>query len=318
MPGASPPATATVGGPTTLDTSATDDDGTAGALPAAAFDETSASESLSTLSLTSSDESEADESEVVGGDGEQRNVHRPLDDPLDEALIGEVLAEQSIGGDRVHVDVDESAVDRPQQMPALMPPPALDDAETPELASALVPLALDMDTTDLLPRDKMVDGVSGASRRLPRDRASMPLPRTISPVDSASDASVSPTRETTSLSPVIVKASVSPAARRASEESAPLQRPISASTEAPSTFLAFVSGYIGYELRAMASSDQSVDVAAHEIKRERVSNFLSVPREIERLMLFGYLVCLDTFLNVFTLFPFRVFVAATSWLMSRG
>ncbi|CAN0050001.1 unnamed protein product, partial [Hapterophycus canaliculatus] len=37
-----------------------------------------------------------------------------------------------------------------------------------------------------------------------------------------------------------------------------------------------------------------------------VRNFLTVPRQLERLLLFGMLVCLDTFLYVTTFLPIRI------------
>ncbi|KAL7409310.1 eukaryotic membrane protein family-domain-containing protein [Mrakia frigida] len=46
-----------------------------------------------------------------------------------------------------------------------------------------------------------------------------------------------------------------------------------------------------------------------EMKWERVSNFLQVPLAIEKLVLFGSLVCLDSFLYVFTILPLRALIA---------
>eukprot|EP00941_MAST-03F_sp_MAST-3F-sp1_P004061 g4061.t1 len=46
-----------------------------------------------------------------------------------------------------------------------------------------------------------------------------------------------------------------------------------------------------------------------DIDRQRVSNFLMVPLELEKLQLFGCFVCLDTMLFVFTFLPLRMFVA---------
>ncbi|KAG0361232.1 hypothetical protein BG005_008898 [Podila minutissima] len=47
-----------------------------------------------------------------------------------------------------------------------------------------------------------------------------------------------------------------------------------------------------------------------ELKRERVANFLSVPIAFEKMLVFGYFVCLDSFLYNFTILPAR-FVLAT-------
>lgn len=42
---------------------------------------------------------------------------------------------------------------------------------------------------------------------------------------------------------------------------------------------------------------------------ERVSNFLQVPLAIEQLIGFGWLVCLDSFLYIFTILPIRSLLA---------
>lgn len=44
-------------------------------------------------------------------------------------------------------------------------------------------------------------------------------------------------------------------------------------------------------------------------KSDRISNFLSVPFQIEKLMFIGYLVCLDSFLYIFTILPLRILIA---------
>ncbi|RUP51665.1 eukaryotic membrane protein family-domain-containing protein [Jimgerdemannia flammicorona] len=49
--------------------------------------------------------------------------------------------------------------------------------------------------------------------------------------------------------------------------------------------------------------------AQQELKRERVTNFLGVPAAIEKLLLFGYFVCLDSFLYTFTILPMRFTIA---------
>lgn len=43
--------------------------------------------------------------------------------------------------------------------------------------------------------------------------------------------------------------------------------------------------------------------------RERIANFLSVPLAVERVTLFGALLCLDGFLYNFTILPIRSFFA---------
>ncbi|KAL0088417.1 eukaryotic membrane protein family-domain-containing protein [Phycomyces blakesleeanus] len=49
--------------------------------------------------------------------------------------------------------------------------------------------------------------------------------------------------------------------------------------------------------------------SGQEIKRERVTNFLAVPGALEKLMGFGFVVCLDSFLYTFTILPLRFFLA---------
>ncbi|XP_066488033.1 transmembrane anterior posterior transformation protein 1 homolog isoform X2 [Tiliqua scincoides] len=50
--------------------------------------------------------------------------------------------------------------------------------------------------------------------------------------------------------------------------------------------------------------------AKYTERRERVYTCLRIPRELEKLMIFGIFLCLDAFLYVFTLLPLRVFLAA--------
>ncbi|CAG8483773.1 17054_t:CDS:10 [Acaulospora morrowiae] len=46
-----------------------------------------------------------------------------------------------------------------------------------------------------------------------------------------------------------------------------------------------------------------------ELKRERVTNFLSIPWAIEKLMVFGFFICMDSFLYTFTILPLRIIIA---------
>ncbi|KAG0738480.1 hypothetical protein G6F57_012198 [Rhizopus arrhizus] len=55
--------------------------------------------------------------------------------------------------------------------------------------------------------------------------------------------------------------------------------------------------------------------SAQELKRERVTNFLSVPGAIEKLMGFGFFVCLDSFLYTFTILPLRFCLAFYHFLI---
>ncbi|XP_037685366.1 transmembrane anterior posterior transformation protein 1 homolog isoform X1 [Choloepus didactylus] len=49
--------------------------------------------------------------------------------------------------------------------------------------------------------------------------------------------------------------------------------------------------------------------AKYTERRERVYTCMRIPRELEKLMVFGIFLCLDAFLYVFTLLPLRVFLA---------
>ncbi|KAF9109449.1 hypothetical protein BGX27_007595 [Mortierella sp. AM989] len=49
-----------------------------------------------------------------------------------------------------------------------------------------------------------------------------------------------------------------------------------------------------------------------ELKRERVANFLSVPIAFEKMIIFGYFVCLDSFLYTFTILPARFLLATVA------
>uniref|UniRef100_A0A9J7Z424 Transmembrane anterior posterior transformation 1b n=1 Tax=Cyprinus carpio carpio TaxID=630221 RepID=A0A9J7Z424_CYPCA len=49
--------------------------------------------------------------------------------------------------------------------------------------------------------------------------------------------------------------------------------------------------------------------AKYTERRERVYTCLRIPKELEKLMMFGFFLCLDVFLYVFTLLPLRVLLA---------
>lgn len=57
--------------------------------------------------------------------------------------------------------------------------------------------------------------------------------------------------------------------------------------------------YLQIELAATDTDE------AHDFKRERVRNFLILPDALERTLMFGFLVCLDSFLYIFTILPIR-------------
>jgi hypothetical protein len=65
-----------------------------------------------------------------------------------------------------------------------------------------------------------------------------------------------------------------------------------------------------FEFYRKEISSQTPAIASRlQVQRERIENFLRIPYEIERLMMFGYLLCLDSFLTLFTVIPLRTFGA---------
>ncbi|KAI8368912.1 eukaryotic membrane protein family-domain-containing protein [Choanephora cucurbitarum] len=55
--------------------------------------------------------------------------------------------------------------------------------------------------------------------------------------------------------------------------------------------------------------------STQELKRERITNFLAVPAAIEKLMGFGFFVCLDSFLYTFTILPLRFCLALYGYVI---
>eukprot|EP00752_Nemacystus_decipiens_P006564 g5910.t2 len=70
-------------------------------------------------------------------------------------------------------------------------------------------------------------------------------------------------------------------------------------------------GYLRVEVFG-AEDHGVVDTQANRTVR----NFLTVPRQLERLLLFGMLVCLDTFLYVTTFLPIRIVIGLVTTLFS--
>ncbi|CAM9210597.1 unnamed protein product [Ectocarpus sp. 4 AP-2014] len=70
-------------------------------------------------------------------------------------------------------------------------------------------------------------------------------------------------------------------------------------------------GYLRVEVFG-AEDHGVVDTQANRTVR----NFLTVPRQLERLLLFGMLVCLDTFLYVTTFLPIRIVIGVVSSIFS--
>lgn len=54
--------------------------------------------------------------------------------------------------------------------------------------------------------------------------------------------------------------------------------------------------------------------STQEMKWERVTNFIAIPFWMEKIILFGFAVCLDSFLYTFTILPLRFLVAFYLWI----
>ena len=86
--------------------------------------------------------------------------------------------------------------------------------------------------------------------------------------------------------------------------------------------------HINYTSHASLSNAASVNVwsllkgdlyaseyeTSQDLKRERVYNFIHVPEEMEKMMVFGFFICLDAFLTMLTIFPMRVCLACFNFL----
>ncbi|KAH6578135.1 hypothetical protein BASA50_007612 [Batrachochytrium salamandrivorans] len=76
-----------------------------------------------------------------------------------------------------------------------------------------------------------------------------------------------------------------------------------------------IKGLWDYIKSELTSSDFD---ESQDFKTERIRNFINVPRELEKFMYFGYIICLDSFLYIFTILPLRVFIAmwcAVIWIL---
>ncbi|KAJ3366417.1 hypothetical protein GGF32_005419 [Allomyces javanicus] len=89
---------------------------------------------------------------------------------------------------------------------------------------------------------------------------------------------------------------------------------------------------LGSQSQAQAQHEPKAIISTHEYmhavlygadmpqgadqKSERLSNFFQVPVEVEKTLWLGYVICLDSFLGLFTILPLRVALAARSALAS--
>ncbi|KAI5480656.1 protein of membrane protein,Tapt1/CMV receptor family [Pseudohyphozyma bogoriensis] len=85
----------------------------------------------------------------------------------------------------------------------------------------------------------------------------------------------------------------------------------------------FASGGKGFRLPFSLYEYLQEEILAVEmdgeegLKGERVTNFLTVPGEVEKIILFGFIICLDSFLYTFTILPLRVFNALYHFVLNN-
>jgi len=79
--------------------------------------------------------------------------------------------------------------------------------------------------------------------------------------------------------------------------------------------LAFLGGQLGSDsAQAMVYRSESASEQDAQRRREGIYNFFQVPRNLEPLLLFGYLACVDAFIDQCTFLPIRVLFAAAQRL----
>ena len=89
---------------------------------------------------------------------------------------------------------------------------------------------------------------------------------------------------------------------------------LAAAAMAREGFATFLGGQLGWDASPPDSVGRQQSIAR---KRAGVYNFLQVPWNLEPLLLFGYMTCLDSFLQLVTFMPLRVLGALLSLLRGR-
>ncbi|MBW0530293.1 hypothetical protein O181_070008 [Austropuccinia psidii MF-1] len=62
--------------------------------------------------------------------------------------------------------------------------------------------------------------------------------------------------------------------------------------------------HLKYEINSINNQSAPQDFT-YSLRSERISNFFNVPISIERMILFGFIICLDSFLSIFTILPIK-------------
>jgi uncharacterized membrane protein len=65
-------------------------------------------------------------------------------------------------------------------------------------------------------------------------------------------------------------------------------------------------------LKSEIYGEDAIPEKLSELKKERIQNFLAVPVELEKFLNYGILICLDSFLYIFTILPIRLIIAIKS------
>nr|KAJ3420965.1 hypothetical protein HK105_004823 [Polyrhizophydium stewartii] len=239
-----------------------------------------------------------------------RSPHRGAEDDVDEAMRAMVATAMPAAAARVSASVDSLA--------------GAHGTDPHGIAAADGPRALSASSGDLLLSHAELSGavsasllatVAGdlgpASRGAPADdhgqdeRTGRPEWRPRRQSASMSASKLSWRRPLPSNSPTRHRSTSMLSQQLARYEGIP-ERP-AATLESPS-FMGSLWEYVKGEL---TSSDFE---ESQDFKTERIRNFLSVPRELEKLLFFGYLICLDSFLYIFTILPLRMVIALWSML----
>ncbi|KAH9459676.1 hypothetical protein Pst134EB_007906 [Puccinia striiformis f. sp. tritici] len=87
-------------------------------------------------------------------------------------------------------------------------------------------------------------------------------------------------------------------------------------TTAPRSFSLWE--HLKYEINPEQHEDTSLfqESQSASLRSERISNFLNVPIAIEKTIIFGFWICLDSFLSVLTILPIKFFYSLYLFLLN--
>ncbi|KAJ3285938.1 hypothetical protein HDU79_006931 [Rhizoclosmatium sp. JEL0117] len=238
----------------------------------------------------------------------------PLADSLHDMFVrGEnASAYVSVRGRREEREESPQRVPT-SSVPSTVPRPPSITPSTPTASSATTTTTTTTNTNTIT-----ANSTTGSLRdRVRRTTDKEPLyliQRTASQVRSQSLLPLTPTLPP-SPSPALAPASLIPATPTISHHPnitlTPIQTPIAVPAQPLPQFAPLRTyrmwDYIKGQLLSSEYSNDNPDYM--NAKKERIENFLAVPLEFEKLMFLGYLICLDSFLYVFTILPARILIA---------